>query len=331
MRLSEEFMILFRAALLGGNPGEEDMKVLSSAGEEDWKKVAAIAREQNVTGLVGDVVQGLPETINIPEDIFLYLLAEREKTALQGRRMAVLAAAIIQNLKDAGLNPILMKGPATAAFYPKPELRSYGDIDLYFTKDEFEKARDIAKSADGFSLSGDGSFHFRKDGVDVDAQLLRFDVSSPEEVILMLSAHAMRHACGTGLGLRQVSDVAMACKSLEGEYYPARLEKALKKAGMIKWQTLLASFINNRLGIQIPYPGKEKIPDTPLLKIVEDGGNFGHHASGRGKAMEKSVAGRKLDTVKRLVRKLPFSLRYAPKETLRTIVSLTVGNFKKNA
>ena len=54
MRLSEEFMILFRAALLGGNPGEEDMKVLSSAGEEDWRKVAAIAREQNVTGLVGD-------------------------------------------------------------------------------------------------------------------------------------------------------------------------------------------------------------------------------------------------------------------------------------
>ena len=331
MRLSEEFMILFRAALLGGNPGEEDMKVLSSAGEEDWKKVAAIAREQNVTGLVGDVVQRLPETINIPEDIFLYFLAEREKTALQGRRMAVLAAAIIQNLKDAGLNPILMKGPATAAFYPKPELRSYGDIDLYFTKDEFEKARDIAKSADGFSISGDGSFHFRKDGVDVDAQLLRFDVSSPEEVILMLSTHAMRHACGTGLGLRQVSDVAMACKSLEGEYDPARLEKALKKAGMIKWQTLLASFINNRLGIQIPSPEKEKIPDTPLLKIVEEGGNFGHHASGRRKAMEKSVAGRKLDTVKRLVRKLPFSLRYAPKETLRTIVSLTVGNFKKNA
>ena len=105
----------------------------------------------------------------------------------------------------------------------------------------------------------------------------------------------------------------------------------LKKAGMIKWQTLLANFINNRLGIQIPSPGKEKIPDTPLLKIVEEGGNFGHHASGRGKAMEKSVAGRKLDTVKRLVRKLPFSLRYAPKETLRTIVSLTVGNFKKNA
>ena len=336
MRLSEEFMILFRAALLGGNPGEEDMKVLSSAGEEDWKKVAAIAREQNVTGLVGDVVQRLPETINIPEDIFLYLLAEREKTALQGRRMAVLAAAIIQNLKDAGLNPILMKGPATAAFYPKPELRSYGDIDLYFTKDEFEKARDIAKSADGFSLSGDGSFHFKKDDVDVDVHDRYFDlhvsedklpqVPSAEATLLMLSAHALKHACGTGVGIRQITDYAMACDALKGEYDPERLDEAFRKAGMTKWQTLLCSFIINVLGIQLPCPGGKTVSEEPLLKIIEEGGNFGHHAAGRGEVYGKSTAKRKMDTFRRFLRRLPFSIKYAPKETLSTMLSLLGGN-----
>ena len=339
MVLSEAFLLLLRAALKGRFT--EDTTPLSSLGETGWKELAAIAREQSVSGLIGDAVTNLPEEIPVPENVFLSFLAEKEKCAIQGRRMAAIAKSVINGFIDAGLNPILMKGPATAAFYPKPELRSFGDIDLYFTHDEFHKAKDLAKSESGFMLASDGSFHFKKDNVDVDVHDRYFDlhvseeklpqVPSAEATLLMLSSHALKHACGTGVGLRQITDYAMACDALKGKYDPKRLEAVIRKAGISKWQSLLSSFIINILGIHIPYPGGKMVSEEPLLRIIEEGGNFGHHASGRGEAFGKSTTKRKADTVKRFLKRLPFSLKYAPSETLRNVASLTVGNFKKKA
>ncbi len=339
MVLSEAFLLLLRAALK--EQFTEDTTPLSSLGETEWKGIATIAIEQSVSGLIGDAVTSIPEETAIPDNILYYFISEKEKAAMIGRRMALLAKNVSSLFRENGLHPILMKGPATAAYYPHPELRSYGDIDLYFTKDEFDEARALAAKESVVTDAGDGSFHFNMEGVDVDVHRSYFDlhmsdsdlpeISSPEASIIMLSAHAMKHACGTGLGLRQICDVAMAFKYWEGRYDPDRLEAALRTSGMVKWQTLLSSFIINRLGIEVFCPGGRTISDIPLLKIVEEGGNFGHHASGRMEAFGKSTAKRKADTVKRFLKRLPFSLKYAPSETLRNVASLTVGNFKKKA
>ena len=339
MVLSEEFLLLLRAALKG--QFTEDTTPLSALGEAGWKDIAAISREQSVSGLVGDAVTNLPEEIDIPENLFLHFLAEKEKCAIRWRGMDALAKSVIHGFNDAGLNPILMKGPATAAFYPKPELRSFGDIDLYFNPAEFHKAREIAESEIGFILASDGSFHFKKDNVDVDVHDRYFDlrisedklpqVPSAEATLLMLSAHALKHACGTGVGIRQITDYAMACEALKGKYDPERLGEFFRKAGISKWQSLLSSFIINILDIRIPCLGGKMVSEEPLLKIIEEGGNFGHHASGRSEAFGKSTTKRKADTAKRFLKRLPFSLKYAPSETLRNVASLTVGNFKKKA
>lgn len=336
MKLSKEFLVLLNTALSGSAPEGGGISILTSAKTDDWQKIAAISREQNVTGLVGDAVTNLPEEIQIPENVFLYFLAEKEKCAIRGRGMASVADSVIRVFEDAGLNPILMKGPSTAAFYPRPELRSYGDIDLFFIPDEFNKAREIAQSEKDFIVASDGSFHFKKGDVDVDVHDRYFDlrvseeklpsVPSAEATLLMLSAHALKHACGTGVGIRQIADYAMACEALKGRYDPGQLDTAFRNAGMVKWQTLLSSFIINVLGIQIPCPGGDTVPVAPLLKIVEKGGNFGHHAAGRGAVYGKSAARRKMDTLLRFLGRLPFSLRYAPGETLKTMLTLSGGN-----
>ena len=334
MRISDEFFHLLRAALLGQYAG--DLAQLSSIDENGWKRIASLAREQSISGLIGDAVSSLPEEAGIPDNLFYYFVTEREKAAMEGRRMAAASKAVSSLFANGGLHPVLMKGPATAAYYPHPELRTYGDIDLYFSKDEFIGARAlVAKEAD-VTDAGDGSFHFKMEGVDVDVHRKYFDlhrpekdlpdISSPEASIIMLSAHGMKHACGTGIGLRQICDVAMAYRSLEGRFAPQRLEAALRSSGMFKWQRLLCSFIINRLGIQVPCPGGKTVSDSALLKIVEEGGNFGHYAEGRGEAYGKSAFKRKADTLRRFIKRMPFSLRYAPGETLRTMLSLSGGN-----
>ncbi len=335
MILSEEFLCLLRLSLRQARGPE----ILFRAGETVWQGIVTISKEQNVTGLVGDAVSSLPEGIEVPEEAFLYFVAEKEKTAMQGRRMAATASSVVHHFQEAGLHPLVMKGPATSRFYPKPELRSYGDIDLYFRQEEFGRVRDLVRSESGFMLAGDGSFHIKWDGVDVDVHDKYYDlhrpenslpeVPSPEATLLMLSAHAMKHACGTGVGMRQICDYAMACRALEGRYDPQHMLEIFKKSGLGRWNDLLASFISRRLEMEVPH--SKVVPDSPLLRIVEEGGNFGHHASGRERALGKSEAGRKADTVKRFLNRLPFSLKYAPGETLRTVASLSVGNFKKNA
>ena len=340
MRLSDEFFRLLRIALIPGVSAEADLSLIASLDEDGWRRIAACAKEQSITGMLGYSFESLPENTRIPDDVLYYLLSEQEITARAGRKKLAVSKAVKEYFEVKGLHPLIMKGPTTAAFYPEPLMRSYGDIDLYFPGDEFKDARSLASDKTEIEDAGDGSFHFKWEDVDVDVHSRYFDlhrpdkdlpaVPSPEATVLMLSAHAMKHACGAGIGIRQICDVAMACKALEDKLDAKRLDEALWKAGMAKWQTLLSSFIINRLGIKTPLPEGKTIPDTHLLKVVEEGGNFGHHAAGRSKAYGKSEAGRKLDTVKRFLKRLPFSLKYAPGETLRTVASLTVGNFKKN-
>jgi len=45
------------------------------------------------------------------------------------------AKEFCQRMTDEGLRPTIVKGLACARFYPKPELRSLGDLDVYFAKD----------------------------------------------------------------------------------------------------------------------------------------------------------------------------------------------------
>ena len=81
MKLSKEFLVLLNAALSGNTSEGGVMDILTYASPEEWQKITAISREQNVTGLVGDAVTNLPEKIAIPENVFLYFLAEKEKRA----------------------------------------------------------------------------------------------------------------------------------------------------------------------------------------------------------------------------------------------------------
>ena len=43
-------------------------------------------------------------------------------------------------LVDAGIKPVLLKGAGLAALYPDPQMRPYGDIDLFVGKEQYHHA-----------------------------------------------------------------------------------------------------------------------------------------------------------------------------------------------
>ena len=249
--------------------------------------------------------------------------------------MRNLTVALTDYFAGKGLHPVVMKGVETAAYYPDPDLRLYGDVDLYFAPEEFDRAAAVATKRFGpLRKDPDGSLHFQIDNIDIDLHRDYFSlhvaaeklppIPSPEAILLMHSSHILHHAIASGIGLRQMCDLAAAYQALEGQYNPIALEEAYRKAGLLKWNRLLSSFIRNSLGMKAPIEGD--LPTGGLEKIIFSGGNFGHYASSRQKALKASRWRRKMDTAWRFIRRLPFSLRMSPRETFSTIADLIKGN-----
>ena len=307
-RVTEGLFALLRIGL----GSDEAMTPLA---EGEWKDVLTLAAQQSVIGIVYVGVSRLPEDLPVPDEVTLKLMAEAGRI----RRRSALVGSVLEKVRERFPGAMVLKGPAVAAFYPSPELRESGDIDLYFP--------DIQSAP----TAPDGSSHLSIDGIDIDIHGSYFDlglrpsvaVPSPEATLLMLSAHILKHAFSSGTGLRQICDIALAYRRLD--YDEAALKALWKDCGMVKWSNLLSAFIRRHLGIEAPLTSEGE--DTGrLLAIVMEGGNFGHFAASRREALAGSAAGRKVDTFRRLLKKAPFGLRYAPGKYLWYLSSLAKGN-----
>lgn len=328
--LEETFFELIRAGLHGRAARLSHVPTL-----KEWAGLLELARRQSVMGLLYRGVSFLPEGFKLPEQVLFRLIAEGDRVERRGAALKSVADDLVNRLSSAGLHPILMKGPVVAAFYPEPLQREYGDIDLYLAPDEFASAPKVLDVP--VTTAPDGSIHYEWQTVDVDQHRCYFDLhiperrlpapGTPEALLLSLSAHAMKHACGTGVGLRQCIDMAVACDGLRDAVSQERLLQVYRQSGTLRWNRLLSAFIEQYLGFQ-PIVGGEGMNPEPLLRIVLKGGNFGHHAAGRTAALDASPFRRKADTAFRFLRKLPFSLHFAPRETLCSLFSLAAGNRK---
>ena len=248
------------------------------------------------------------------------------------------AASLIKALEEKGLHPTVMKGPAVAAFYPDPRLRESGDLDIFLQPGEFEAAVDALSLID-YHKDPDGNILYSWEGVPIDQHPRYFDLhskktigqqadGSPESQLLMLSLHIRKHCMGAGVGLRQICDMAMAYRALLKQSDIQRLLDLYKKSRSSRWNLLLASFIKEYLGdVPLPYAAGTSLPNpAPLHKIVFSGGSFGHYDPSRRQALKKGGASRKIDTLVRMLRRIPFSLRYSRSELLPFLISLIRGN-----
>ena len=347
-------------AVLPGSTGHLDWHSLSDA---EWLSVLEMARKQTVCGLVYRGVALLPEEVQVPDSVIFPLMKEAHRIIQQSRMIDRTASEVVAFFERRSLHPLILKGPEAAKNYPKPELRESGDLDLFFPPKEFGKAvhaiqerlrkipgqagNDGGRTKEDRGQAGnddagnealttlpDGSIHYDWNGIDIDQHAQYFDldvdpsvlpkVPSTEATLLMLSAHILKHSMGTGIGLRQLCDMAAAYQTLP--YDRERLLAFYEATDTLKWNELLAAFCQKYLGAdRIPFDGS--LPDPqPLMDIILTGGNFGHHEVSREKVLQSSPLRRKADTALRFLKRLPFSLRYAPRQLVNRVKELTKGN-----
>ena len=128
---------------------------------------------------------------------------------------------VILQLNSAGVEPVLVKGWAVARLYPEEGLRPYGDIDLCFGPDQYQKAVAVVKSPDALKYSVDVHEGFGKlDGLSLDDLMARseparlgaatFRLLGLEDQLRILCTHLLRHSAWRPLWL---CDIASAVES----------------------------------------------------------------------------------------------------------------------
>lgn len=336
-RIFLAMLALIRSGLSERPLSQTELSEVSCLDAGDWAGLWLLAREQSVRGVVYRGLTHLPKSVEVPGDVVFGLMADAESIRLRNLRKDALSARLMAGFRSQGLTPCIMKGSSVAAFYPLPGMRESGDIDLFFPKEQIEGAKACLRDC---HLASDGSVHASEDGVDLDLHDRYYDLpakftflpepGSPEGTLVMLSAHILKHAVGAGVGLRQLCDMAMACRSLAGQYAPAHLWDIFRRCGLLGWNKLLFSFLTDYLDLPASICDK-RVASGPLLRIVREGGHFGHYAATRRRALDKGGLRRKTDTLWRFLRRLPFSLHYAPRFAFFTFRTLLKGNIQASS
>lgn len=140
MYCKDLFFNILKSALWGS----DDRLDASSLSRDDVMTALRIAKSQTVLGMVANEVM---QTSSLS-----CLLNEADKAGLKRFVMSNLTTGqmlnnalinIVLELRKHGIDPVLLKGQGVAKYYPMPELRQCGDIDVYVGQDNFAKACEV--------------------------------------------------------------------------------------------------------------------------------------------------------------------------------------------
>lgn len=245
-------------------------------GPIEWDAVMRLAKHHaNATLLCGVASQMTGD--NRPSEAMLgKMQAAMRNNLLSQMRLKQILASAVTLLREHDIEPVLLKGFGLAMLYPNPSLRQFGDIDLYVGLDDFHEACRLLRTLPGGYNWGeevDSGHHYNiefgqypmeihrvsadmddpkvakiyaaieRDGLRshtqrVDYEGLEVSIPSKEFMVFYTFYHAWHHFLTSGVGWRQISDIAMTLHAYHGQLDLDKLKQWLGSMHLMKpWQT----------------------------------------------------------------------------------------------
>lgn len=288
MKPSEKLFFEILQAGLWNKPIE------TTATRETLLQVIRLSMLQAVLGIVGDVI--------ISHESLSALLSEEELKVLRkfvmtnlstSRTWNIAVQKIVKEMRANDIEPILLKGQGIAQYYPNPDLRQCGDIDLYIRPVDFDRACEVISAMASpeerraaFSLKKHHQIKLGKvpveihrytdiyyparlnriyqsisdDGVSTDTMTLHLfdiDVTTPSLNFnaFYLFSHFWHHFIAEGVGLRQIIDWALLFNRFSDQIDAEYLRNVLLKMHLMKQWVVFGHIVVDFLGLP-----KEKFP-----------------------------------------------------------------------
>jgi hypothetical protein len=123
----------------------------SQLSHTEFEELMEMAGEQTVTGLVGDCL--IKNNIKLERDDALGLYAKMKAIEKANARVNENLVSFVNFMERKGIDYIIVKGQVAGSFYPNPDARMSGDVDLYFVGDNYEKIKSLVEQRLGKQLS----------------------------------------------------------------------------------------------------------------------------------------------------------------------------------
>lgn len=147
---SEEEKLLYQLLDLSLHP-DKRIKIDDTV-DFSWDEVISMAEKHGVLALLHDVLARLER---FSEECMKYVEKKSQQNVMQQYRLLFLSRYLLELLKKNGIRACLLKGSAAAFYYPQPELRKSGDIDIVLQDiNKLEVARALLEKC-GFQLEDD--------------------------------------------------------------------------------------------------------------------------------------------------------------------------------
>ena len=242
----------------------------------NWQEIYRLAQEQSVLGLV---LAGLEKKADKPpQALLLQWIGEVQMLEQQNKAMNSFIEGLIDELRNADVYALLVKGQGIALCYEKPLWRSCGDVDLLLSDKNYQKAnavlsamtssvdeenrynQHLAMTIDGWSVEIHGTLRSGLwKGLDRELDTVQNSVfcggkvsswmngktqvflPAPDEDVVFVFSHILQHFYKEGIGLRQVCDWCRLLWTYKDSLNQQLLESRIRKAGIkTEWKTFAA-------------------------------------------------------------------------------------------
>ncbi len=238
-----------------------------------WSDIVAEAKAQTVMGLIGPVIPLKDESSEQSKAMYMRIMYEQDR--------------LIKCFESSDIPCVILKGSASAIYYPKPYLRTMGDIDVLVPRERFCEAkkllelnkyeydhgkghddlffddiRELAYTKNGIIIELHKSFS--SPGINIDDILeaaikrrtyrelngYKFPMLPSPENGLVLIGHISQHLKNNVLGLRQIIDWEMYINSCDDkDFYANQLLPILKNTGLLTLAAYVTRMCNRHLGL----------------------------------------------------------------------------------
>ena len=256
----------------------------------DWSEVYRLSEEQSVVGLIAAGIEKVQEVpgFKVPQEWALQFIGATLQIEQQNKAMNEFVAKLISLLRKRDVYTLLVKGQGIAQCYEKPLWRASGDVDLFLSDTNYEKAKKeliplasnvekefqlikhLGMTLDGFSVELHGTLRSRlTKRIDREIDKVqnecfyngevrswqngktRIFLPGPNQDVIFVFTHILHHLFIEGIGLRQICDWCRLLWTYRDKIDNNQLEKHLEQMSLITEWKVLGALAVHYLGMPI--------------------------------------------------------------------------------
>ncbi len=287
MTLEKEYFIHLLSSFVNGTVPEPEAV--------DLKKVLEFARVHNVQGIIAQQIKLLPSEYQLTDELESVLPQYIGRTVQKSAIKENALKAVDAFLCEKNIDHLYVKGAVVKKYYPVPELRTSGDIDIIVRSNAFESIVDIFKDSEFFVKSViTDTLTVNYSGTDFEIHKYA-DVNSEyfDDIFSLCSnngcsyyldeynhlayiiCHLCKHLSYRGAGIRMLLDIDLMIRGISN-FNPDNLLSICKKAGILHSTEAIIRLCN--IWFNTPCIANADISGImPAFEsVMLDGGVFGY-------------------------------------------------------